>query len=352
MTTTLTRPAVDFVLPEDRIATGPIEAAGGRRDAGRLLVARKSGGEVALHDAVFADLPRFLRAGDVLVINISGTLPAAVPTTDGRLLHLSTELPGGLWVVELRRPCGAGSQPLLDGRPGERVPLPAGEAELLTPFPADHQGRPRLWVARLRLPLLLLAYLHDHGHPIRYGCAAEAWPTAAYQTVFATVPGSAEMPSAARGFTAELVTSLVSAGVVFAPITLHTGVSSLESGEPPYPERYEVRASSAAVVNAARSDGHRVIAVGTTATRALETVADERGTVHPGAGWTELVITPDRGVLAVDGIISGWHEPEASHLHLLEAVGGRTVIERSYAHALATGYRWHEFGDFHLILPD
>jgi S-adenosylmethionine:tRNA ribosyltransferase-isomerase len=206
-------------------------------------------------------------------------------------------------------------------------------------------------VARLDLPGDPQAWLADHGRPIRYGEPAEPWPIATYQTVFAIEPGSAEMPSAARGFTAELVTALVSAGVVVAPLLLHCGVSSPEAGEAPQPERYRVPAETAALVNAARAAGRRVVAVGTTAVRALETVADARGTVHPGEGWTELVISPERAVRAVDGLITGWHEPEASHLELIAAVAGHEMIERSYATAHALGYHGHEFGDFHLVLP-
>jgi S-adenosylmethionine:tRNA ribosyltransferase-isomerase len=354
MSATLTTPNLDFVLPPERIASAPIEATGRSRDRARLLVAaRQPGGDVTLVDAVFADLPPFLRRGDVLVVNTSATLAAAVPTDDGRVLHLSTELPGGLWVVELRRPCGAGTLPLRDASAGEVVPLPGGaSATLLAPFPADHLGPARLWVSVLRLPLPVPAYLAAYGRAIRYGCTDEAWPLSAYQTAFGDEPGSAEMPSAGRAFTPELIARLVRAGVVFAPVTLHTGVSSLESGEAPYPERFRVPAASADLVNAGRAAGRRVITVGTTATRALETAADERGIVHPGEGWTDLVITPERGVRVVDGIITGWHEPEASHLHLLEAVAGRVVLQRSYAHALDAGYRWHEFGDFHLILPE
>lgn len=325
-----------------------------------MLVAWRS--SERLVDARMADLPRFLRAGDVLVVNTSATLAAAVPTTDDRLLHLSTELPGGLWVVELRRRCRAGSLPFPDARPGQSVPLPGGgRADLLATFPAGALGPSttlrgplgpsRLLVARLVLPTPLGAYLAEFGRPIRYGCPDTAWPLSDYQTVFATTAGSAEMASAARPFTAELVTALASRGVVFAPLTLHTGVSSQEAGEPPYPERYTVPAATAELVNGARDHGHRVVAVGTTATRALETVADESGRAHPGSGWTELVITPSRGTQVVDGILTGWHEPEASHLQLLEAVAGRATLERSYAHALAGRYRWHEFGDVHLVLP-
>ena len=160
-----------------------------------------------------------------------------------------------------------------------------------------------------------------------------------------------EMPSAARPFTDALVTELVTRGIVIAPLTLHTGVSSQEAGEPPYAERYSVPPATAALVNGARRDGRRVIAVGTTVVRALETTADEAGRLHPGGGWTELVVTPERGVRVVDGLLTGWHEPESSHLAMLEAIGGRELVDRSYAAAVASGYRWHEFGDSHLILP-
>jgi S-adenosylmethionine:tRNA ribosyltransferase-isomerase len=293
-------------------------------------------------------------------VNTSATLPAAVPTVpsgtprspgDDLLLHLSTELPGGLRLVELRRPDGAGSLPFTEARPGS-VELPAGaRATLLAPYPLDGPAPGRLWVAHLELPGGLPAYLAEHGRPVRYGTPERPWPLDAYQTVFATEPGSAEMPSAARGFTAELVTALVAKGVVFAPVVLHCGVSSPEAGEAPQPERYRVPAATAALVNAARDAGHMIVAVGTTATRALETTAGEDGTVHAGEGWTELVVTPERGVRAVDGLITGWHEPEASHLDLVEAVAGRPTLERAYARAGNLGYHGHEFGDFHVILP-
>ncbi len=346
-----------FHLPPDRIARRPFEAGGRRRDEAPMLVSWRWTGDIV--DARVADLPRLLDPGDVLVVNQSATLAAAVPVGDGRVVHLSTRLGPQRWVVELRQACGHGSLPLLDASPGA-IRLPGGaELELLAPYPpgperplaARGTGAVRLWLAGLRLPAPLEAYLAEHGRPIRYGCDAEAWPISAYQTVFGLTPGSAEMPSAGRGFTAELVAELTGAGVVFAPVTLHTGVSSLESGEPPYPEQLSVPASTAELVNQARAAGRRVIAVGTTATRAIETAADDQGHVREIQGWTDLVVTPERGVRVIDGILSGWHEPEASHLLLLEAVAGRRLLECSYARALAGTYRWHEFGDFHLVLP-
>jgi S-adenosylmethionine:tRNA ribosyltransferase-isomerase len=195
-----------------------------------------------------------------------------------------------------------------------------------------------------------------------------SWPSAMYQTVFATEPGSAEMPSAGRPFTAELVTRLISRGIEIAPLLLHTGVASLEKHEPPYEEYYRVTRHTAERVNAARGAGHRVIAVGTTVVRALETVTDERGTTFPGEGWTDLVIAADRPVRSVTGLISGFHEPRATHLSLLErvaaiagpdggadaevsaGVSGRRQLARAYSEARRLGYLWHEFGDSHLIV--
>jgi S-adenosylmethionine:tRNA ribosyltransferase-isomerase len=229
------------------------------------------------------------------------------------------------------------------------VRLPdGGSVELLAPY---ERSNGRLWIASLHLPLPLLTYLAVHGRPIRYGYVQGAWPVSMYQNVYATEPGSAEMPSAGRPFTPEVITRLVAKGVNVAPIVLHTGVSSLESHEAPYAEPYRVDPHTAHLVNDTHRQGGRVVAVGTTVVRALETVADERGHVHPGDGWTETVITPERGVYAVDGLLTGWHEPEASHLDMLEAIAGRDLVELSYGAALAEGYLWHEFGDVHLILP-
>jgi S-adenosylmethionine:tRNA ribosyltransferase-isomerase len=340
-----------FELPDDLVADAPAEARGLARDEVRLLVASKSTGHLV--DTTFRRLPDFVAPGDLLVVNTSAMVPAAVGTADGRVVHFSTQLPDGngeQWIVELRKPCGAGTLPDGTARAGDRVVLDGGGAlKLVRPFPES--GPPRLWVASLDLDQPVPEYLARAGHPIRYGCTESSWPIDAYQTAFSIDPGSAEMPSAARGFTPELVTQLVAKGVGIAPITLHTGVSSQEAHEPPYAEWYRVPAATAERVNAARESGHAVIAVGTTATRGLETVAGSDGRVHAGEGWTELLVTPQRGVRAVDGLLTGWHEPEASHLQLLEAVAGRELLDVSYAAALELGYRWHEFGDLHLITP-
>ena len=329
------------LTPANEASAPPAE-----RDEVRLLVAQR--GRPLLHD-MFRGLPGHLRACDLLVVNTSATMPAALSAGDVDV-HLSTPLPEGSpsgaadrWVVELRR-CGARYR---GGRAGDRLPLPGGgSAELLAPYLSPG----RLWIAALDLPLPLQEYLAEYGRPIAYAHLAEPRPLEDLQTVFADEPGSAEMPSAGRPFSQRVLDDLFARGVQVAPLTLHTGVSSLELGERPYPERYRVPALTASRVNAHRAAGGRVIAIGTTVVRALETIAAPNGEVAPGAGWTSVVVTPERGVRAVDGLLTGWHEPDASHLLMLEAVGGRELIERSYAAALDAGYRWHEFGDTHLIL--
>jgi S-adenosylmethionine:tRNA ribosyltransferase-isomerase len=313
-----------------------------------LLVAHRGSGRLV--HACFAELARFLHAGDLLVVNTSATLPAAVPAQmDGEAIELHFSTPAAShardWVVELRTVERA---PLRPPAMGTRLELPGGaSAELVAPY----LGSSRLSVARLALGEPVEDYLRRHGRPIRYRHTEVALPIDAYQTIFAREPGSAEMPSAARPFTAELVTELVARGVLVAPITLHCGVSSLDAGERPYAERYRVPPETARLVNSVRRWGGRVIAVGTTVVRALETVADDDGVVSAGAGLTQLVVTPERPLRAIDGLITGWHEPESSHLDLLRAAAGPDLLGRSYAAAHAHGYRFHEFGDSHLILP-
>lgn len=348
---------LDFTLPPELEAHAPPEARGLRRDDVKLMVSWT--GCNCVQHGQFTDLPSHLRAGDVLVINTSGTLPAALKAerqSDGTPfeLHLSTRFPGDLWSVEIRALDGQTTRPYMKVKAGEVYTLPAGGAvRMLTPYDAGLRAAnapARLWVAALDLPAPLLDYLNVHGFPIRYSYVDQAWDLAYYQTVYATEPGSAEMPSAGRAFTPELLTALSAMGVQIAPLLLHTGVASLEAHEPPYEEYYRVPEATAALINAARADGRRVIAVGTTAVRALETVIDRRGRVHPGEGWTGLVITPEWGVRTVDGLLTGLHEPRASHLAMLEALAPRDHLRLAYEQALDRSYLWHEFGDLHLLM--
>ncbi|WP_433221682.1 S-adenosylmethionine:tRNA ribosyltransferase-isomerase [Microtetraspora malaysiensis] len=332
-------PAVDFTLPAVLEAHEPPEARGLGRDGVRMLVSRKDTGEIA-HQA-FRDLPGILAPGDLLVVNNSATMAAAV-RLDRLAVHFSGELPGGEWLVELRSRTKRGTVPYTGGSPGEWLPLP-GQATLRL----LRRETPRLW--RAELDRDVPGYLRKHGVPIRYSYVERDWPLDHYQTVFGVTPGSAEMPSAGRPFTAELVTALVARGVVVAPITLHTGVASPEKDEPPYPERFRVAESTARLVNLTRECGGRVVAVGTTVVRALESAA-RTGVVEAAEGWTSHIVTPSEGVRAVDGLITGLHEPRSSHLMMLSAVAGRELLSLSYQAALDGGYLWHEFGDTHLIL--
>ncbi|MFF4271288.1 S-adenosylmethionine:tRNA ribosyltransferase-isomerase [Streptomyces sp. NPDC001536] len=355
-------------VPEELSARVPVEQRGPGldRDAVRLLVSR--GGAVSHH--AFAELPRLLRAGDLLVVNTSPTLAAAVDGWIGHarvVVHFSTRGDDGRWAVELRDPDERGTTRARAGGPaGTEVRLPGGvRLRLEEPLSA---ASGRLWWARVSgaggVPgpaaadagAWVVGLLREYGRPIRYSYTERDQPLSVYQTVFALPSpdgtGSAEMPSAARPFTARLVAELVSRGVQFAPVTLHTGVASAEAHEAPYPERFAVPEASARLINAVKAGDGRVVAVGTTAVRAVESAVGADGAVRAREGWTDLVVTPERGVRAVDGLLTGLHEPEASHLLMLEAVAGRAAIDRAYAEALRGSYLWHEFGDVHLILPE
>ena len=331
--------AVTFALPSANEATSPPERRGLARDGVRLLVTDSASREH--RDAAFRDLPTFLRRGDLLIVNDSATLPAALVArrADGAPfpLHLSTWIADDLWIAEPRESVQSGERAALaDG----------GAATFLVPVDV---ARARLWYVALALPVPLDAFLARHGAPIRYRYVAEAFPLADYQTIFARVPGSAEMPSAARPFTQRVLDGLRAAGVRVASVTLHTGVSSPERHERPYREWYEVPAATAAAVNATRRRGGRVIAIGTTAVRALESAASGCEAIA-SSGWTDLIVTPERGVRFFDGLLTGFHEPEASHLDMLRAFAGAPLLGAAYEHAIERGYLWHEFGDVHLLL--
>jgi S-adenosylmethionine:tRNA-ribosyltransferase-isomerase (queuine synthetase) len=332
---------LDFALPAELEAHDPPEARGLARDGVRLLVSRRATEEVS-HRA-FRDLPALLLPGDLLVVNDTGTLPAQVRAGSGLAVHFSTALPDGAWLVELRAIKDKISRPNGTGFPAQVIDLPGGAALTLL-----SKATARLW--RARLSVAVVPYLLRYGIPIRYSYVSRDWPLAAYQTVFSRKPGSAEMPSASRPFTPSVVTDLAARGVLIAPLTLHAGVSSLEADEDPYPEPYDVPPVTARLVNHVHAAGGRVIAAGTTVVRALET-AFAGGRVVPSAGWTSHVVTPETGVRAVDGLLTGLHEPRSSHLRMLAAFAGPELLGSCYEAAITAGYLWHEFGDVHLLLP-
>jgi S-adenosylmethionine:tRNA ribosyltransferase-isomerase len=330
----------DFALPPELEAHEPPEARGTPRDGVRMMVSRRHTGEISHHR--FTDLPGLLLPGDLVVINTSATLPAAVACGPGLAVHFSTPLPDGSWLAELRARSGPATIRYHGGSPGQQYTLPGGAVLSL-----GSRVTGRLW--RARLSTAVLPYLLRHGTAIRYSYVDRDWPIEAYQTVFATRPGSAEMPSAGRPFTAGMITRLVAGGVTFASLTLHTGVSSLEGDEDPYPEPYDVPPATARLVELTRRSGGRVIAAGTTVVRALETAARRPGGV--GTGWTEHIVTPAGRLLAADGLLTCLHEPRASHLLMLGAFAGTDLLRRCYDAAVAERYLWHEFGDVHLLLP-
>lgn len=336
-----------FDRPEELQAAAPPESRTLGRDGVRLLVTTPDGN---VH-AGFVDLHEFLRPGDLVVVNESATIPASLSASGSVgafVLNLSTSYGNGLWLTE---PRWNSSQPgPLPLREGEEIKLPGLSGRLVLRYP----GLERLWFAELEGDVE--AALTEHGSPIRYGYVDQGYPLEAYQTIFARVPGSAEMPSAARPFTQRVVDSLGDRGVEIWPIVLHTGVSSLEvdSGELEdqvmYPEPFEVPPATAEAVNDARERRHRVIAVGTTVVRALESAWDG-DKVHPASGFTRLYIHPGRGVHVVDGLLTGFHDPMASHLAMLYALAGEEMVRSAYTEAVKSRYLWHEFGDTNLILP-
>ncbi len=348
------RPTTTFRAPPTAFAMAPAEARGLARDSVRLLVADPRG----IRHVRFADLPEHLSPGDVVVVNNSATVAGQLDATHDRgdrsgpvVVHVGTRLEDGSRVIEVRTAPDA-DRAVLDAEPGDRLRVAGAELTLRAPFP--HAGSSptgdgnRLWRAGVAGDLGVA--LRRHGRPISYGYLDRRYPLSAYQSVFSTEPGSAEMPSAGRPFTNEVITRLVASGVGVAPITLHTGFSSQEAGEAPQPEWYDVPAATARLVTSTRAAGGRVVAVGTTVTRALESAVSGDGQVVAGRGWTERVVTPADPPRVVDGLVTGWHDPGASHLLLVEAVAGPELTQAAYDAATAEGYLWHEFGDSALLL--
>jgi S-adenosylmethionine:tRNA ribosyltransferase-isomerase len=336
-----------FDRPDELQATAPPEAEGHRRDDVRLLVSTPDGHT----HTMFRELPTFLEPGDLIVVNDSATLPASLAATGdvgSFVLNVSTRFGSKLWLTEPRwatdRP---GPLPL---RPGDRIMACDQPVRLVSAYP----GAERLWFARGDLAHAM----NRCGRPIRYGYVDREQPLTAYQTLFAKAPGSAEMPSAARPFTPSVVNALRGRGVGIAQVRLHTGVSSLEIETEDVeqhtlpPEPFRVTQQTADAVNAAHESGNRVVAIGTTVVRALESAwSPDEQRVVARAGYTRLLIHPGRGVFAVDGLLTGFHDPGASHLAMLYAVAGRDLVRDGYEQAIRERYLWHEFGDSHLLLP-
>ncbi len=342
-------PPIRFSLPAQLEASEPPEYRGLRRDQVRLLVLPRFSGPVT--HTRFDEIGDFLRAGDLLVVNNSRTIPG--------LLRARNE-----WgePVEVRlahqRESDRWDALLLNGRThigqvGMRLDFGDG----LTGYVESvNPELPFLWRLHFSTCCLeLLDHIYRLGEPIRYNYVRDALPIDLYQTVYATTPGSIEMPSAGRALTWELLLNLRRRGVGMAALCLHTGLSStrddaIDATHPNYDEEYRVSAETAQVVNETHARGGRVVAVGTTVVRALETVAQQDGTISPAHALTRLHIDARHKLRAVDALITGLHEQQASHLDLLSAFVEPRRLEWAYNEAIEQGYLWHEFGDLNLII--
>ncbi len=345
-----------FALPPELNAKEPPERRGIRRDQVRLLVIDRATGRV--EHSHFDKIDDYVRENDLLVFNSSRTLPASLRGCDCSAAHgpcmevrLAERLPDDSWLAlllcEQGDPFGCGLRP--------EMQIEFAEGLSATVLERD-ASIPRLWKLRFSTSgTQLVDLIYRLGKPIRYEYVSAPWDLDYYQTVYATEPGSAEMPSAGRAFTWKLLLDLKRRGVDAAYIVLHAGLSSymddeLDAQHPSSEEEYLVSATTAEKINLTRAKDGRVIAVGTTVVRALESVVDETGCVTGVHGYTRLKIDNHHRLKAVDGLLTGLHEPEASHLNLLSAFLPAEQIRAAYEEAIARKYLWHEFGDLNLIL--
>ncbi|BDS09517.1 S-adenosylmethionine:tRNA ribosyltransferase-isomerase [Aureispira anguillae] len=350
---TLINKIIEFDLPKHLACPKPTEQRNIARDGVRLLVTNN---KMEHYHDTFSELENYLEAGDVLVVNTSATLPSAfeltLPNGKPAKLHLSTKLNAKDWLVEIRAILGTKTIRWKEGQEGMQFKLPNGANLVLKKRFYKNQQFLDLWIAELQMEENEMDYMQTYGQPIKYTQLDNPFPMDYYQTFFSYHPGSAEMPSAGRGFTSELVSRLAKKGVLFVPILLHTGISSLEENEKPYPEYMEISPLAALLINKAKEEGRRVIAVGTTAIRAIESAAKESGRVAEFRGNTELFIHESYRMKVTDGLLTGFHEPKASHLNILQALVGYQHLKMAYEKAIEANYFWHQFGDLHLILAD
>ncbi|MFK7936460.1 MAG: S-adenosylmethionine:tRNA ribosyltransferase-isomerase [Saprospiraceae bacterium] len=342
---------INFNLPNHLACPKPTELRNISRDDVRLLVTSDNGVEEHTYFRNFTD---YLKAGDVLVVNTSATQLAAFPIVlpngkKGRI-HFSTQMNNTEWLAEIRVIKGNKTVRWQAGEVNMVFELAAGLTIQLKSNFYESRTMLNLWRVEIKTVRDFQSYRNEYGQPIRYENLDKPYPLDYFQTFFSFHAGSSEMPSAGRGFTPELIDKLLQKGVVFAPILLHTGVSSLEENESPYPEYFEVNPITAAILNHAKSNDNRIISVGTTAIRAVESATNEVGKVISQKGHTNLYIKSDYQMKTVNSLLTGFHEPKASHLHMLQALAGVRHIARAYTAAIDHAYYWHQFGDLHLIL--
>ena len=334
----------DYDLPPERIAQAPAAS----REASRLLVVDRGAGSLA--DRAFVDLPIFLRAGDCLVVNDSRVIPARVAAEDveGRPVELLfvEAVTDGAWRALVRpgRRCRPGAHLRAGGARLRVVAVDDDGARLIArengtiPALLDSQGVPPL-----------PPYIARHAKP-----EPEDWER--YQTVYAKTPGSVAAPTAGLHFTDALLARLRDGGVEVHALTLHVGPATFRpitsptvEGHAIAPEAVVVPPATAAAVNRARAEGRRIVAVGTTVTRALESAAGGDGRVAAIADAARLTIRPGHAFRVVDALVTNFHLPRSSLLLLVAAFAGRDLVLRAYRHAVAAGYRFYSYGDAMLI---
>lgn len=333
----------DFECPESAIASAAAEP----RDSARLMVVDRRAGTV--EHAIFRDLPRWLKAGDCLVLNRTKVMPCRLvgrKSTGGKAdLLLAREDAPNAWSA------------LASGlKAGQRLEFPGGTTATVTGLGPDGLYALVFDARDLR------AYLAEHGlAPLPPYIAKKRTPSredlARYQTVYARDDGSIAAPTAGLHFTPELLARLAAMGVVIAHVTLHVGRGTFKpiAGEDAaahvmLPERYEVEAAEAARMLEAKARGGRLISVGTTSTRTLETLAARPEGLGPASGESSLYIAPGHSFKAVDALITNFHLPRSTPLMLACAFAGRERLLSAYKDAIARGYRLYSFGDSTLIL--
>lgn len=333
----------DYEYPESLIASAAAEP----RDSARLLVLDRTGG--GLEHAVFRDLPRFLRPGDCVVVNRTKVMPCRLfgkKSTGGKAdLLLVRELGPDTWTA------------LASGfKAGQSLEFPGGMTAAVEGLTEEGEYRLKFATADLR------PYLAEHGlPPLPPYIAKKRVPSRAdaarYQTVYARDDGSIAAPTAGMHFTPELMKKLEASGVTFAFITLHVGrgtfrpiTSEDASAHTMLAERYEVEPAEAERISAARARGGRVVSVGTTTTRTLETLAARPGGFGPGSGESALYITPGFRFRGIDALITNFHLPRSTPLLLASAFAGRERLLAAYREAVARGYRLYSFGDATIVI--
>ncbi|KHF39721.1 S-adenosylmethionine:tRNA ribosyltransferase-isomerase [Halalkalibacter okhensis] len=336
----MTLASYPFVIPQHLHASLPAEVRSHQREAVRLLVQNRQTGHVT-HDT-FAHLSNYLKKGDVLILNKSRTIPAVLYTTDHIEVRLARKCSTDIWEV-----------------------LSSDQSEIGDTLHFTNNVRATVIDKSKKTPLISIRFsikgdefynfLYINGTPIHYEYLQDHWPLQAFQTVYSSVPGSIEMPSAGRALTWRMLAALQNKGIKIGFVSLHSGLSYFEDDRWPdpifQPEPFSVPVETVKLIQTAKNERSNVIAVGTTVVRALESAVDTNHNLQATAGETTLHIKSNSALQVVDGLLTGFHEPEASHLDMLSAFIDKNHLLAAYEEAIRQEYLWHEFGDVNLLLP-